>query len=110
MTYSGEIRDDNAMEKYKIDQTRLVTNHAITLVTKIGEWFGAKNSWGDTRLLWIHQDNLIPDRCFGVSDVDADEEERFSGGKRPTKKYKRKSRQLKSKKTRQRKSRRHRHK
>jgi hypothetical protein len=48
--------------------------------------------------LWIHESNLVPQRCFGLTEVDSDEEEEFLGGKRPTKKYK-----GKSKKTRQRK-------
>jgi hypothetical protein len=91
--YPGDIKDRNEREKYKIGINYYgPENHTIAIVIRRGDWFGAKNSWGDTRLVWIHKSNIKPDCCIGVAPSN-------NGGhfKRQTKKYKTKGRQRKTK-------------
>ena len=85
-------------------------NHVITIVTKKGEWFGAKNSWGDPRLLWMHEDDIILENVYFVGYKLTGGNVKVSGRTRKFCKSHKSKRQRKTKKTRQRKSRNHRRK
>jgi hypothetical protein len=63
-----------------------------------GDWFGAKNSWGDPKLLWFHKDDLIINADGSIFNVSGIIYQKLTNGgklKRSTKKHFKKKRPTK---------------
>lgn len=93
------IRQHN--NKVRLPSRMINLNHFVTVEKLDGDWFGAKNSWGDPKLFWFHKDDLTLNADGSIFNISGINYVKLTTGgklKRSTKKHFKKKRLSKKRK------------